>query len=100
MSALYKSFTYLLTYLLTLSLKIQYLSGSFVHLLLSIYVFVLALSAIAKLLVAETKLSWYISAFTAWLHHTVNQHRPAVVGPIRDPPCLANSTFLTLLHED
>jgi len=38
-------------------------------------------------------------AFFAWLHdtshHAANQHQPALVGPICDPPRLANSTFLT-----
>jgi len=46
----------------------------------------------------EKNLSWYTSAFTAWLHHTrhhaANQDHPALVGPICDPPRLANSTFL------
>jgi len=44
------------------------------------------------------QLSWYTSAFTAWLHytwhHTANQHHHALVGTVCDPPRLANSTFL------
>ena len=45
-------------------------------------------------------MSWCTSAFTAWFHwqHTAkllaNQHHPALVGLICDPPRLANSTFL------